>query len=112
MELNEMSFVSLSLQRKLTELSLTRPKLDLARLRTQIGNMRQSYPPSRQSYTQIRTQSSAESDASIYEESTLGENVTILCPHTLIDTIPEVCSFFRKDRIIALATLVLLPFAR
>ena len=45
MEINEMSFVSLSLQRKLTELSLTRPKLDLARLRTQIGNMRQSYPP-------------------------------------------------------------------
>ena len=47
MKLNEKSFVSLSLQRKLTELSLTRPKLDLARLRTKIGNMRQSYPPHR-----------------------------------------------------------------
>ena len=95
MNLNEMSFVSLSLQRKLTELSLTRPKLDLARLRTKKGNMRQSHPLSRQSQAQIRTQSSAESDASIYKEGTLGENVTILCPHTLIDTIPEVCSFFR-----------------
>ena len=49
MELNEMSFVSLSLQRKISELSLTRPKLDLARLRTKTGNMRQSHPPSRQS---------------------------------------------------------------
>lgn len=49
MKSNGMSFVSLSEQRKLTELSLTRPKLDLARLRTQKGNMKAVPPPSEQS---------------------------------------------------------------
>ncbi len=48
------------------------------------------------------------SDAGIYEDASLTEDVTVLGPDAFVNRITEVCGFFGQDGLVALAALVLL----